>query len=137
MDEEARKRATEEVSRVLAEINRLWIEGRASELAPYFHDDIVMALPGFSGIYRGKNLMLAGFEDFCAHARLHSFDLTDRSVEVIGDVAVATFRFDVVFEREGKTYHSTGRDLWVFRDGGGTWQAVWRTMLDTTDEEAS
>jgi ketosteroid isomerase-like protein len=135
--DESSKVASEEVSRVLAQINSLWIEGRPSELAPLFHEDIVMAHPGFSGVSKGKTLMLAGFEDFCAHASLHSFDVTDRSVDVVGDVAVATFRFDIVFERDGKKYHSTGRDLWVFKSNDGSWQAVWRTMLDTTDEEAS
>jgi ketosteroid isomerase-like protein len=131
------KKAVEEVSSVLQRINRSWLEGRTEELEPLFHDDVVMTHPGFSGKSEGKAAMLAGFEDFCKTASVESFDVRDRSVDVIGDVGVATFQFEIVYEREGKRYHSTGRDFWVFGRSGGAWQAVFRTMLDTREETAS
>jgi hypothetical protein len=55
-------------------------------------------------------------------------------VQVIGDTAVVTYRFDMIYEREKKREHSTGRDLWVFAQHGDQWLAVWRTMLDVVDE---
>ena len=59
----------------------------------------------------------------------------DVDVQVIGDTAVVTFRFEMMYEREkDKREHSTGRDLWIFARDGDQWLAVWRTMLDVVDE---
>lgn len=59
----------------------------------------------------------------------------DHQIDVACDTAVVTFRYEMVYERSGKRYHSTGRDLWVFQNQGNAWIAVWRTMLDTMGEK--
>jgi hypothetical protein len=70
----------------------------------------------------------------CENARVHGFEESDRQVDVFGETAVASFAFVLVYERKAKKYRSTGRDLWVFSRGDGGWQAVFRTMLDLTEE---
>jgi hypothetical protein len=40
----------------------------------------------------------------------------------------------MVYERSDKSYHATGRDLWVFSENEGEWLAVWRTMLDLDEQ---
>jgi len=45
----------------------------------------------------------------------------EHQVDVAGDTAVVTFRYDMVYERSGERFHSTGRDLWVFQNQGGAW----------------
>ncbi len=67
-------------------------------------------------------------------ARIHGFEESDRQVDVFGDTAVASFAFVLVYEREGKKYRSTGRDLWVFSRDGAAWRAVYRTMLNLAEE---
>ena len=57
-------------------------------------------------------------------------------VDVAGDTAVVTFRYDMLYERSGQRYRSTGRDLWVFQKQGRGWIAVWRTMLDMEENDA-
>jgi hypothetical protein len=46
----------------------------------------------------------------------------DQAVDVAGDTAVTTFRYEMVYERSGERYQATGRD--------GPWIAVWRAMLE-------
>jgi hypothetical protein len=89
-----------------------------------------MVLPDFSGRIQGRENFLAGFRDFCQSAKIHEFREPDYEVDVAGDMAVVAFRYDMVYERSGERYHSTGRDLWVLQHQGKAWIAVWRTMLD-------
>jgi hypothetical protein len=124
----------DQVWQALRAINDAWVQGRPQDLRDLFHDGIVMVFPGFAGRGEGRASILAGFEDFCANARVHRFEESDRQLDVVDDVAVASFAFEMVYEREGLNYHSTGRDLWVFQRRQGTWLAVWRTMLDVREE---
>jgi ketosteroid isomerase-like protein len=126
--------AREEVSRVLAEINTAWVEGRLDDLARHLDPEIAMALPEFSGTLTGKDAFLQGFREFLDSARVLAFDLSDRSVDLCGAVAVASFRYALLYEQGGATRRATGRDLWVFAHrGDGGWLAVWRTMMDVSD----
>ena len=57
-------------------------------------------------------------------------------MDVVGETAVVSFGYQMVYERSGSRYRVTGRDLWVFQKQGGAWIAVWRTMLDTDENPA-
>ena len=111
-------------------INRAWLDGQVEDLAPMVHPEVVMVLPDFSGTIQGREDFLAGFRDFHQNASIQEFREHDLHVDVAGDTAVVTFRYDMVYERAGKRYRSTGRDLWVFQKQDNAWIAVWRTMLD-------
>jgi hypothetical protein len=124
----------ERVSALMTEINDAWLAGRPEELSPTLHEEIVMVFPGFAGRAEGKRAMLAGFEDFRENARVRAFREIDRQVDVVDHVAVVSFGFEMVYEREGRTYRSTGRDLWVFGKRNDTWLALWRTMFDLAEE---
>ena len=93
-----------------------------------------MAYPGFAGRASGRDTMIAGFVDFCENAKVHDYKAIDREVDVVGEAAVATFKFEMIYEREGVRYRATGRDLWVFSRVIDRWKAVWRTMLDLNEE---
>jgi len=122
---------------LLDRINRAWLEGRPEDLAPLLDHDVVMVFPGFAGRSEGKAAMIAGFEDFCTTAKVRHFAETDRQIDVRGTTAVASFAFDMIYDREGASYRSTGRDLWVFERKDGRWLALWRTMLDLKEEPVS
>ena len=125
--------AHEEVSRTLSSINQAWLEGRPRDLEPLLAPNVVTLLPGGSRV-EGREALVQSFVDMCENARVHGFEESDRQVDVFGDAAVASFAFTMVYERDGEKYRSTGRDLWVFSRGDGGWQAVFRTMLDLTEE---
>jgi hypothetical protein len=131
-DESDRIGAAEAMQR----INAAWVGGRVDDLAALIHPDILMVFPGFTGAMQGRDAFLAGFRDFCDNATLHEFREQDSAVDVVGDVAVATFRFDMVYERDGQRSRSTGRDLWVLARRAGTWTAMWRTLIDMQEAPA-
>lgn len=121
---------------IMRRINRLWLDGDVEALAPMVDPEIVMVFPGFSGRIQGREEFLAGFRDFCQHAKIHHFHDYDHQFDVAGGTAVVTFRYEMVYERSDERYRSTGRDLWVFEDQRGGWIAVWRTMLDVEEKAA-
>jgi len=126
----------ESAATAMRRINQAWLDGKVDDLATVVHPEIVMVFPGFSGTAQGREGLLAGFRDFCQNATIYEFREHDQQVDVAGDTAVVTFRYEMVYERSGKRNRSMGRDLWVFQKDGGAWVAVWRTMLDMKESAA-
>lgn len=123
-----------EVREVLGRINRAWLERRPDDLEQLLHPDMVAVFPGFAGRMQGRAGIVSGFVEFCENATVHAFEEKDPVVDVIDSTAVASYLFDMIYEREGKRFHSTGRDVWIFAREDAKWLAVWRTMLDISDE---
>lgn len=121
---------------MIRSINQAWIEGRVDGIAPYVHPDMTMVFPGFAGRAEGREALIAGFRDFCENATVHEFREHDHDIDVAGDTAVVSFRYEMVYERSGGRYRATGRDLWVLQLVAGEWRAVWRTMLDVDETDA-
>ncbi len=111
-------------------INQTWLDGRVDDLASMVHPEIIMVVPGFAARVKGREAFLSGFRDFCQNARIQEFNTHEDQIDTAGDTAVATFRYDMVYERSGERYHATGRDLWVLQRQNGLWIAVWRAMLE-------
>jgi ketosteroid isomerase-like protein len=126
----------EGVGATMRRINRAWMDSQVNDLAPMVHPEIVMVFPGFAGRIQGRDAFLGGFRDFCENAKTHEFEEQDQQIDVAGDTAVVSFRFEMLYERAGQRYRSSGRDLWVFQRDGEDWIAVWRTMLDAEEQEA-
>jgi uncharacterized protein (TIGR02246 family) len=124
------------VSAAMQRINRTWLDRRPEDLVPLFHPDITMVFPGFVGRAEGREAIVAGFADFCGNATVHEYRETDHQVDVVGDTAVASFAYEMVYERSGQRSRATGRDLWVFVRQGDEWVAIWRTMLDLAEQPA-
>ena len=133
MESETAERA---VLAAIEGINRTWLEARPDDLVPFFHPDITLVVPGFAGRVQGRDAIVAGFADFCQNATIHEYREADQRADVIGDTAVVSFTYEMVYERSGTKSRATGRDLWVFARQGGEWLAVWRTMLDLAEQPA-
>jgi uncharacterized protein (TIGR02246 family) len=132
MDESKRENA----AAAIRQINQAWLNGRVEDLAPLVHPDIVMVLPDFAGKIQGREHFLAGFRDFCQNATIQEFREQDQQVDVAGDTAVITFRYEMVYVRSGERYRANGRDLWVFERQEGAWIAIWRAMLEMKEDAA-
>lgn len=117
-------------------ITQAWLDGRVEDLAPMMHPEVVMARPGFVGTVQGHEAVLASFRDFCQNARVHELSEHGHHVDVVGEVAVATFRYDMIYERAGRKSRASGRDLWVLWRQAGRWTAAWRTMLEMEEHAA-
>ncbi|HET9177312.1 MAG TPA: nuclear transport factor 2 family protein [Terriglobia bacterium] len=133
MNERSQRNSAEMAMR---QINDAWLSGRIEDLASALHADIVIVLPGWSGRVAGKQEFLAGFREFLQSSKIHEFNEQDLQADVAGSTAVVAFRFEMLYEREGTQFRSTGRDLWVFQKKGNSWIAVWRTMLDLEESPA-
>jgi hypothetical protein len=117
-------------------INRAWLDKQPRRLEPFLDEQIVMVVPGFVARSTGAKSFIEGFVDFCANATVHRYDEGDLQIDVIGETAIASFTFEMIYERGGGKYLCKGRDLWIFSKVAGEWKAVWRTMLDVTEGPA-
>lgn len=126
--------AGREAGELMRRINAAWLEGRPRDLLPLFHPGVVTRHPGFTGRAEGRQALVDGFAQFCQTAKVVDFQTDEPQVDVVGATAVASFGFIMLYEYQGERRRSTGRDLWVFAREGAEWLAVWRTMLDVTDE---
>lgn len=123
-----------EVRDLLRRINASWLAGDFTALAAAFHPAMVMALPGFAARVEGRERLVGSFRDFMQQATVHSFAATEPEVEVWGDTAVATFRFDIDYEIGGERSRDTGGEAMVFLREEGRWRAVWRTQIADPSE---
>jgi ketosteroid isomerase-like protein len=129
-DESARA----EIIGTIARINRAWRTGRVEEMVEAFHDDVVVVQPGFGTRVSGREACVGSYAEFAAAARVHAYDESEHAVDVWGDTAVATYRFRIEYEIEGKTYLETGQDLLVFIRTSDGWRVVWRTLAPLAAE---
>ena len=127
---------SDEVLEALRSINQCWLEGRPRDMKAFLHPEIVMVFPGFSGSVSGCDAFLNGFVEFCGNCGTISFQESDHQVDRFDDTAVASFHFDMIYERDGARYRSTGRDIWVFSRRPEGWLACWRTMVEVNEEPA-
>jgi ketosteroid isomerase-like protein len=124
----------EHVKATLGRINQAWLEGTPDAIGDGVADEVVMVFPGFGGSIRGREAFVATFREFLKQASIRDFTEADLRVDIAGNTAVATYRFEMVYERGGGRYRSTGRDFLIFENQAGKWLAVWRTMLDLAEE---
>jgi len=125
-----------EVHSVLAAINAAWREGHPSTILEFLHPEIVLVPPGFKGTVRGRDILVSSFEEFSKNASILEYEESDEQIDAIGDSAIASFHFRMLYERDAYREDCSGRDLWVFARQDGRWIAVWRAMLELKAERA-
>ncbi len=121
------------VHNTLAAINKTWRENRPEDMRKYLHPEVTMVFPGFKGALSGRDNLIDGFGEFCANARVIDYEESDEQISVVDTVAIASFRFTMLYERTSYSERSEGRDVWVFEESAGEWIAVWRTMTDVKE----
>lgn len=125
--------AREDVRRTLEQLSSAWQERRYEALTDLFAQDMVFALPGFAGRIEGVNAVVASYREFMDRVTLTAYRESPPTIDVWGDTAVASYRWDMEWLAGGVPNHETGNDVFVFRRevsaaGEGSWRAVWRTM---------
>ena len=124
------------VREVLARITDAWRRGQPEAMEPLLHPNVVMVRPDFSGRLEGRDAFIASFRDFARKARVNEY--LPGNIQVDGDstTAVAQYPFEMVYERDGGRWRSTGWDIWAFSRDGDNWIAVWRTMQALAEQPA-
>jgi hypothetical protein len=121
---------------VLARITGAWRGGHPENMAEYLDERVAMAAPGFVGHVVGRQALIESFRAFTREARVHEYREGEIRVDGSGGVAVAQYPFEMVYEREGARWRSSGWDVWVFECRAAKWIAVWRTMQAVTEVPA-
>ncbi len=135
----ARRRPTgdarDEIVEVLHRIDDAWLESRADDMADDLDEGVAFVEEGFRSRVEGRDRAIRYDRDFLSSATILEFSESDLLVNVWGDTAVATFRYELAWEADGKRRQARGHDLFVFRRTGAKWLAVLR--LDSEDTPAS
>lgn len=66
---------------------------------------------------------------------MHEFRELDPRVDVFGQTAVATYRFEIRYDMGDQSYDEHGQDVLVFARQDGRWQVVWRAILPVPSPE--
>ncbi|HET6569786.1 MAG TPA: nuclear transport factor 2 family protein [Rhodothermales bacterium] len=109
-------------------INRSWLEGRYSEIAPFLHEDVVFMAPGFEGRIKGRAPCAQSYRDFVEAVHVNAFEAGMPEIQVWGDAAIAACPFSITYEMDGRSTLEAGIDLLVFARDGAQWQVVCRTV---------
>ena len=103
--------------------------GNLEALKKYFHSSMVIEGPEFQERKEGRDQCIQHHEEFHRNVKIQSFKDSDYQVNVWGDTAVASCRFEGQMETGGDVFKDTGRDLYVFSRKNGEWQAVWNSIV--------
>jgi len=122
-----------EIHNTLTAINNAWRNSHPEEMEIYLHPEIIMKLPGFSGEITGREVLIDSFKEFCSNAQVLEYSESDEQINIIGNCAIATFKFEMIYERTKYRDKSIGRDFWIFERQGNNWAAVWRTMMELNE----
>src|ERR1700682_2586712 len=111
--------------------NRAWISGATHEVANLFDEAAVVVAPGLQQRVEGRDAIVRSYEDYVHHARTHSFEELEHSVDVFGDTAVVTYRFAVRYTLNGEAAErdETGQEVLVLRLDQSGWKLIWRTQV--------
>ena len=110
---------------VLAALTKAWRTGRTQDIAALLHPAVVFVLPDFKGRAEGPKACVATFEEFLTAALVLRYEEEAPTVDVFGETAVATFRW----EMGGQRSEDTGRDIYVLVHVEGRWLIAWRTLV--------
>ena len=128
-------RIKREVWRVIEAINDAWVSDRARDIAEFLHPQCIMVTPDFSQYIRGGEAVTNSYVEYTRQAETHDFTVSDASVDIFRDTAMVNCVFTMKYTLQGKTYTSTGRDIWTLIRVEGQWLGVWRSLADMYEEE--
>jgi hypothetical protein len=119
----------DQIRSILRQITSSWLNGGIHASRELFHEKAVIVRPDFQGRVEGRDLCLRSYEDFTKKAVVKKYDESDHQIDLCGNTAVATYRFDIAYSMGGREFHEIGRDVFVFIREGKQWQVLWRTMV--------
>ena len=123
------KAAEREIRDIMMRINQAWLHGHVEDMPQYFDENVLVLPPGVRARVRGRDACVQSYQEFVRNAHVRDYVEHEFTVDVFGNTAIATYRFDITYDMKGKSYTDTGIDLFVFNRDTTGWKAVCRTML--------
>lgn len=109
--------------------NAAWLSGRPRDTAELFHTHARLVAPGLAAVVEGRDDIVQTYVDMTTAMVTDHFEVTDRSLLVDGDVAVATYAFDIAYHADDGQHRERGQEILVLRSADEGWQAIWRTQV--------
>lgn len=81
--------------------------------------------------------MVESLVAYCREVETTQFTVLDRVVDVLDDVAMATYVFQVEYVIAGRTYEEISQEVLSFARDGSDWRAKWRTQVRRGDDGTS
>jgi len=117
-----------EVISTVKEINRAWFSARWDDLATLLDPGVIFSSPDSLGRAEGRDACIASYQEFLTQATIGWFQDHEWQVDLNGNVAVASYRFEISYEMGGTMLSEGGRDIWVLRLDEVGWTGIWRTI---------
>ncbi len=120
-----------EIWDLIRKSNRAWVLGAPHEVADLFDEHAVLIGPGMQARVEGRDAIVKSYDDYVHHARTHAFEELEHCIDVFGDTAVATYRFEVRYtpNNEDQEREESGQEILVLRRSPAGWKALWRTQI--------
>jgi uncharacterized protein (TIGR02246 family) len=121
-----------EIWDLIRESNRARREGAIHELENVFDERAVIITPRIQGRIVGRDAIVKRYADFVSHARTDSFEEMEHCVDVIGETAVATYRFRIRYQihSEEAPRDEVGQEIVVLHKRPDGWKIIWRTQTE-------
>jgi ketosteroid isomerase-like protein len=124
--------AVADVYDVLSNISEAWQLRQYDKLASHFDPDMTIVSPGFERRVQGRAACVDSYREFMDRATIERYEEAVPVVDVWGDTAVATYRWEMAWTAEGTADDEAGHDIVVLRrssrDGVEAWRVVWRAV---------
>ena len=117
------------IETMIRQMNQAWVEGRFEELGDYFHEEVVMLMPGSPHILRGREPMVASYREFTAMARVHQFAFGEIALFPFGSLTMAHARFSVDYEIPSGRFAEEGMEIYAITTEGPSPKILWRTQV--------
>ena len=119
----------EAIEGIIRKINKAWSRARFEVLEQYFHENMIIAPPGFQHRAMGREVCIQSYRDFLSDAAIHDFQESDFIIDIWDRTAVATYQYHMDWESNGKRFQESGHDVYVFTRKDEKWLIVWRTLV--------
>jgi hypothetical protein len=121
------------IRNVLSAINNAWLVRRGpamvEALNPNFSDDVVFRGPGFTLLGAGRDFAVQSYVDFVNQCEVKDCSLDEPAIDVIGETAIAQYKWKMTYSLAGKDYTEQGHDVFTLSLRDGQWRVIWRAML--------
>ena len=120
-----------EVWSVVRESNRARIAGATHELAALLDAEAIFVEPSTSRRSEGREAVVRAADDERHHTRIESFEELEHTVDVFGDFAMVTYRYEMRARpaAEEQEREESGQDVVALRRTGGKWRVLWKTSV--------
>jgi hypothetical protein len=115
---------------LLARLTDAWRGRRYDEIGPLLDERVVFVTPSFIARSEGRDACIYSYRQFVEAATIHHYAESNHSIDVWGDTAVASYRFDIEWQMNGPRTRQWGFDVFTLVRRDGAWRIAWRLLVE-------